>query len=377
MNAAIKEIILNRYAIAGIESLFCRIRGNPAFAQWQSTPHTFCFYGANQYSRNVQVIGLKEAFEAFHIPFHIVYKGEERKFNQLLGHKVILLTNGVCLPEIEPLVVRNDWRVVLFWKYYDDTPDSFLAPKVSDEEKAVLERVRKYVSLVVSELSPEGNKVFLSGYLRDFGFPVMTFPWGVSIGHHVPFECDVKRNVLYIGTYYEKARRVEQFFGKVLKHYPHTVIGPDWELSKFKWLYNSFLDVGSFNEKAPNLYSSHLISLSIHHLFEEKNGFSCNERVFNAIACGGFVVSDNVQRIRDFFTEEECVIARNPEEYYETVTRFVKSPETREPYMEKSLEKVYRYHTYHHRVADLIAEIFSGQPTSEFCPVMTINKGAT
>jgi len=370
MDENIKSIVDSRYKIAGIDELKKKLDSYPSFEEWKQGKNAFCFYGHNQYSRNVQISGLKGAFESLGIPFYIIYYGNEARFKELSHHKnIFILSNESLLSGIDPIIKKNNCKILLFWRYYDDTPNEILAPKIGETEKKVIDKYKRYIVFVVSELSYEGNKRFLRGYVQDFGIPVMTFPWGVDIKRHVPVECKPKKDVFYIGTYHEKAKRIDDYFEKVIRRHTHTIIGPDWQRSPFRWLSNSIMGIDEFNEKISELYSSHLVSLSIHHDFEV-NGYSCNERVFNAIACGGFVVSDATARIRELFSEDEIVTANDPYEYFEKAASFIEHPEMRIPYMEKAIMKIYANHTYHHRVIDLLSVILTGTPQTPFCPVL-------
>jgi len=370
MNQFINEIVENRYDIAGIKELFLPIINNIHYQKWKDKPHAFCFYGNNQYSRNIQINAIKEVFRLLSIPFHIIYRGEENKLNELLRYKnVIFLTNEFLVPIIKPLSEKIDYKVLLLWRYYDDTPNKILAPVISKQEKFIIKDSKEKILFIISELSYEGNERYLRGYVKELDIPVLSFPWAADLKNHIPFNCQPKRDLLYIGTYYEKAKRINEYFDKPLKRYLHTVIGPDWERSPFRWIENSIIDSNGFNNIAPQLYSSHLISLNIHHDFEV-DGYSCNERIFNSIACGGFLISDYTKRLREFFEVDEIVTASEPEEYYEKIVFFLENPEARISYMEKSLEKIYSHHTYHHRIADLLSAIFCGKTISPYCSIL-------
>jgi len=366
-----RNISANRYGLAGITDMFSGLQSLPSFEEWQRSSPGICFYGWNQYARNLQLYGLADASASLGIPFFVFHKEREREIAKRLKdvESLIVITIAPFLNELEPLIRSKRCKVVLIGQYYDETPAPDLAKQVDEKEKAVLEKFRKYIALVLSEFSAEGNKKFMSGYARDFGMPVMTFPWAANIKYHFPVKAGIDRDVIFIGTYCEKAARIEAYLGKVLRHHTHTVIGPDWSKSGMRWMDNGIIPVDEFNAKAPYLYSSHAVSLNIH-LFFEVDGFSCNERVFNSIACGGFQVCDNPRRVRDFFDETELVTCSSPDEYIERVNHFVRNPEERTPYMAKALRKIYSCHTYHHRLSDLLHQLFAGRPLSGFCPVL-------
>jgi len=370
-NDPLESIAANRYTIAGIPEIFSAIQSLSSFRKWKGLPSGICFYGWSQYSRNIQLHGFAGACATLGIPFYVIYKERAKDILSCLKnvHNLIVITYIQFLPELESFIKRAKCHIVLMWQYYDDTPDPLLATPIGSKEKEILKGFRKDIHLVLSELSLEGNQRFMSGYVRDFGIPVMTFPWAVNIDRHFPVNAAIDKDVFFIGTYCEKAARIEEYFGKVLRRYAHTVIGPDWSRSTLRWMEDSIMQADEFHTRAPSLYSSHTVSLNIHLPFEA-SGYSCNERVFNAIACGGFEVCDNAGRVKDFFDETELVTGSSPEEYFERVSYFIENPEKRTAYMVKALKKIYRHHTYHHRLADLLHQFFTGKPLSEFCRVL-------
>jgi len=81
------------------------------------------------------------------------------------------------------------------------------------------------------------------------------------------------------------------------------------------------------------------------------------------------MISDNAPRIRDFFSENEAVLAHDPADYLEKVDYFVRHPDERLPYLQKARKRVVAEHTYHHRLCDLLRFILDGSTVYEHCPV--------
>jgi spore maturation protein CgeB/glycosyltransferase involved in cell wall biosynthesis len=363
----------SRFDIAGVDAISFSLKQISNYSEWKNQPHAICYYGPLPYAANVRLIGLAEVANSWNIPFLFLEEGREAGFHEILeqySELVIIVAHAESLEKIEHLIYEPKNKIIVFARYFNDVNlQPTKVPGMTLKALDSLEKYSKFIALAISELSLEGNHYFFSRYVTEYGIPVMSFPWGVNIYSHVPAPVELERDLFFIGTFSEKASRFQDFWLEPLKKYNYLLIGPDWTQSSFKKAKNSFLTAGEFNRKAPYFYSSSAIALNLHHAFEVE-GFTCNERVFNAPACGGFVVSDRVRRIRDFFGADEVVMAGNPSEYLEAIEYFVQYPERRYPYMRKAIETLYRHHTYHHRLADLLAVVFSGRPLSPFCPVM-------
>lgn len=373
---SIQTITQDRFQIANLYRLEQELQTLSELKAWRSQPHAICYYGATPYAATVRLLGLAQAAQDWQIPFIFLQHGQEatiESLRQTYPNLLLIVSNPERLPYIEPLLRSPQFpntKLVIFGRYIDEAPSTDLyVATMCNAEKIALKQYASHIDLAISELSLEGNTHLLRPYMLDLGIPVMSFPWGVNLACHTPVFARAERDLLFVGTFSEKGSRIKQFWTEPLKRFNRLLIGPDWTQSPFANTYDSILSTQEFNQQAPYLYSSSTIALNLHHAFEVE-GFTCNERVFNAPACGGFVVSDRVRRIRDFFGPDELVMADSPGEYLEVIEYFVQYPERRYPYMRKAIETLYRHHTYHHRLADLLAVVFGGRPLSSFCPVM-------
>ena len=87
------------------------------------------------------------------------------------------------------------------------------------------------------------------------------------------------------------------------------------------------------------------------------------------------MISDNAPRIRDFFPDDEAVLADSPEDYRDKVDYFVRHPDERLPYIEKARKRVVAEHTYHHRLCDLLRFVLDGSTVYEHCAVTGATTG--
>ena len=83
-------------------------------------------------------------------------------------------------------------------------------------------------------------------------------------------------------------------------------------------------------------------------------GYACNERLFHITGAGGFQVVDNNEQVKEFFTEEEIVIAKDKNDFQKKINYYLNNPDERQPFIEKGRDRVMREHTYQHRVKQLL-----------------------
>ena len=98
---------------------------------------------------------------------------------------------------------------------------------------------------------------------------------------------------------------------------PLAVYGPGWEsLPEGVWRAD-YVD----NRELPGLYHRHGIVLADHWPDMARDGFVAN-RVFDAVACGARVISDEVAGLHEVFDPDDVAVARTPEEVRAAYERF-------------------------------------------------------
>jgi hypothetical protein len=339
---------------------------SPSARNWMRSSKAICFYGYSQYARNVQMRGLREAAQSWGIPFHYVPVGAEGELAGLLEYDSILfLTTMSLAPRVAAVLERRDGKIALIANYYE-TPNIATIPRISAEDAATLDRYGDRIAVALSECSPSGKDQYCRGFVDNHGVPVMSFTWGINLVRHFPVVVPQIADLVFLGSYFEKTARIDEYLREPLARFSHTVFGYGWDDSPFPIEDRLLPD---FDAVAPALYSGHTVCLNVHHAYEE-GGFTCNERVFNTVACGGFQIADNAPRIRDFFAEDEVVIAADPADFMAQVEHFVRHPDERAAYVEKARRRVVADHTYHHRLCDLLWYVLDGKTRYTECPVL-------
>lgn len=104
---------------------------------------------------------------------------------------------------------------------------------------------------------------------------------------------------------------------------PLAVYGPGWEgLPEGVWR-AAYVP----NAQLPDLYRRHGIVLSDHWTDMAQRGFIAN-RVFDAVACGAAVISDDVVGLHDVFDPRVVVVARTPQDIRDAVDELRARPTT-------------------------------------------------
>lgn len=120
--------------------------------------------------------------------------------------------------------------------------------------------------------------------------------------------------VVFVGTNLGQRER-PLVWQAVEAEVPLAVYGPGWQdLPAGIWRGEHVA-----NESLPGLYREHGIVLADHWPDMARHGFIAN-RVFDAVAAGARVISDDVAGLHDVFDSQDVVIARTPDEVRQAVS---------------------------------------------------------
>ena len=86
-----------------------------------------------------------------------------------------------------------------------------------------------------------------------------------------------------------------------------------------------------------------------------EHGFVSN-RIYDALACGSLVISDDLPEIEKSFGEA-VVTYSTPEELKELVEHYLNFPQERAQKGEKGRELVLRRHTFEHRMSEFLEHV--------------------
>jgi len=111
-------------------------------------------------------------------------------------------------------------------------------------------------------------------------------------------------------------------------------------------------------EDLPKLYSSALVNLNAH-ITEHVAWNTVNLRIYDILACGGFVISDRTRGLEDEFGEA-VVCTDGEEELWAKLVRYLGDPQARRKFGENGRKLVFARHTYAERartVLDFLCDI--------------------
>jgi GT2 family glycosyltransferase len=106
------------------------------------------------------------------------------------------------------------------------------------------------------------------------------------------------------------------------------------------------------NEELPGYYASAAIVLNDHWQEAGEAGF-LNNRLYDALAAGGFVISDEVDGLREEF-DDAVVSYRDAADLIQLVDRYLADPAARAERAEKGRRAILERHTFSHRVDEIL-----------------------
>lgn len=175
------------------------------------------------------------------------------------------------------------------------------------------------------------------------------FPHGYFVRHIKPYDrwvslkensCSTSRVAVWIGTetpFRDISRfnglPIEKWTGKyddAASQYSHAIINPNVHL---------------------NIQRGEMINVPESVI--DKPGYAVNERLWWIPGAGGFEICDENPLVREYFTEDEMVCC-TAEEFKDVFNYWLGQPEKRKEMAKRAQEKVLKYHTYEHRIKNIM-----------------------
>ncbi len=217
----------------------------------------------------------------------------------------------------------------------------------------------------------------MQDFTRVTGRQYYLIPQAANKRWHFPAETskECEYDILYIGAKLPKKRRLfEEVLLPLRKKYRVGIFGPYWTFSDNvmrvcqkicrKTGFRSGADIINrirFKRIIPpvdiqrKLFASSKISFNFHE--REPDGSQphniLTQRTFVVPACGGFEICDYVPALRKYFTEDEMVMAKDKNDWYEKIDYYLRNDKKRRQIQIKGTQRALTEHTYHNRVARL------------------------
>lgn len=157
---------------------------------------------------------------------------------------------------------------------------------------------------------------------------------------------DLKTDILFVGN-------TRGVYRKIIKDaldtkHDVTIYGPGWE--KFidkKYIKGEFIE----NKELNKYYSSCKILLNDHWEDMIENDFISN-RLFDALACETFVISDEIHGAKELFNDS-IITYNGIEDLNKKLDYYLNNPKEREKLSKKGKEIVLKNHTFNNRAAEI------------------------
>lgn len=209
----------------------------------------------------------------------------------------------------------------------------------------------------------------MDGFKDSTGKDFVTIPLAAD---KISLKSDIvdkfKADISFIGTYLpDKRKFFKEYVFPLRNSFDLKLYGQDWTFTDramgwiqrigqyFNLPYIESIKKPSLElEDEGKIYASSLISINVHEQYQREFGGDCNQRTFNIPFSNGFEITDDVKCIRKYFNEDEIVIAKNKDEWFEKINYYIKNPDKRIPYIKKGRERVEKDHTYNNRANQII-----------------------
>ena len=212
--------------------------------------------------------------------------------------------------------------------------------KISSETYNIL-WIHSHPDRITSRVLEKYRKIYcispsFTRKIKEMGFEAETLMMPTNME---PVETKKKFDIVFVGnTRQRTARRIVSAMGT--PPYVIKIWGWGWKgLIPDEWYGGEYYEYGRLNE----LYSSARIVLNDHHEDMQREGF-INPRILDVLASGGFVISDWVLGIEEFF---DCSVPvyHTPEDLRRLLEEFVDDKSARDDRSRKGRERI-KQHTY-------------------------------
>lgn len=264
-------------------------------------------------------------------------------------------------PGLKVALFASAWGPLL-----DGLPaEEFPVVRVADGEKRRLERLKRETGnpyFVFIHASGQYLHDSMSGW-NSIGVPYLGVLNGADVyayGRPV-FNPDLACDACFVGGKWGyKARKIEPYVYPLASRFVGD--GPERAPLRLKvfgrnhWEFPCYLGPISAKDEA-DLFASALVCLNVSepHSTDPRWGGDIVERVFKVLMAGGFLVSDHVPEMDWTFPRDCFVTADSPAEFADRVVHYATHPESRREFIQRGRAAAWDYHTYHHRVATLLA----------------------
>lgn len=151
----------------------------------------------------------------------------------------------------------------------------------------------------------------------------------------------------------EATKRYRHKFLKTLSNKPLKIWG-DEEWKHVRDLGAIIADRVEYYRELPHVYGANSVNLNFTSF---QMPTAVNQRVFDAPAAGGFLLTDDQSDLDELFQPEEMALFSSAEDLNEKTDYFLKHPVRAEQTSSRALRRILQEHTYVHRIGSILAEV--------------------
>lgn len=222
----------------------------------------------------------------------------------------------------------------------------FPDPGLSSEDKWRLDLARKgkSVDAYFSMMAPEFFAEFWADWAHA-GFKYLSLPNGCNPFRHYPTNGVKEFDYFMVTSYsFERAEVTRKYLKRIFERYYGLWAGPGWGFGKASVAPQALRDYYAKARIALNPLQNYLIRYYA----------ETTERSFTATACGAFQITNWTPVTDRFWGAHELACVKNEQEFLDTFEYYVNRPDDRNTIVLRGLERVYREHTYFHRIDTLV-----------------------
>lgn len=255
-------------------------------------------------------------------------------------------------------------KVALFgsnWGNLTDPIDNKKYPivKVTEEEKRILGKLYQDIQkpdLIHIHVTDKYLEPCMGGW-TSLGIPICGILNGADTFVYKKskivekYICDVG----YVGSRWNyKARTLDKYLGKLCDD--------EWQKINIKIFgqggWNKPQYLGSIDDGQDSyVFASAKICPNISEQHSVDFGYDIIERCFKVPASGGFLISDNVVALSDIYTNNECPIFHDYEEFISLINYYMKNESNKLELQKKQEKIILESHTYFHRMSKLLNQL--------------------
>ena len=205
-----------------------------------------------------------------------------------------------------------------------------------------------------------------SDIFRHKGFTNVTWvPFGCDPNYHkrVPLSVsdqkEYVKEVVFVGSYYPNRAKILES----ISDYNLGVWGPYWhKLSAGSPLNTKAVNIKMNYDQWVKIFSACKINIVIHYQDSHVPCHQASPKLFEAMACGSFVLSDKQKDAEALFQDKKhLVFFNNEQDLRSKIQYYLERPEERQRIADAGCMEVTTHHTYQHRLKYILDMLTKGK----------------